>query len=56
MEQISTGTEQQGESKHNHNQQHTEWRRNMVLELSSQVRTEREIAQIKWETVQFIET
>jgi hypothetical protein len=43
MEQINTGR-QQGEPKHK--QQHIEWRRNMCLELSSQGRTEREIAQI----------
>jgi hypothetical protein len=44
MEQINTDTEQQREPKHR--QERIEWRRNMCLELSSQGRTEREIAQI----------
>jgi hypothetical protein len=41
MEQINTNTEHRGSKT-----DHLEWRRNMVLELISQGRTEREVAQI----------
>jgi len=48
MEQMSTEVEQQQqqEQQQQPKQQHVEWRRSRVLELSSQGRTEREIAQI----------
>jgi hypothetical protein len=49
MEQMSTEMEQQQQTSHSHRNSKTkdgiEWRRNMVLELTSQGRTEREIAQ-----------
>jgi hypothetical protein len=48
MEQMSMKVEQQQqqEQQQQPKQQHVEWRRSRVLELSSQGRTEREIAQI----------
>jgi DNA-binding NarL/FixJ family response regulator len=46
VEQMSTEVEQQQQQQQQPKQQQLEWRRDRVLELSSQGRTEREIAQI----------
>jgi DNA-binding NarL/FixJ family response regulator len=46
MVHLSIGTEQEEQEQRQPKKQHIEWRRYRVLELSSQGRTEREIATI----------